>query len=310
MTQVILTQLLDTVDQGIIVFDRNTRITFFNQWLALNSGIDPEQALGMPLFELLPTLGTPLFQRNLRSVFSIGNTAYFSHNATPWLIPLPPPPSSAKNFDHMQQSGQMGPLREDGEIRFAYLIIRDVTETVTDVQRLTRMAMHDALTGAWNRRWFDHWLTEEVGRAGRYSRELTLLMFDLDHFKRVNDTHGHQAGDEVLAAVSACCTNIIRTTDTLARYGGEEFCVMLPETGREAALILAERLRAGVEKLEIMTANLSLRVTISLGVACFSPGMGDQALLHAADQALYQAKEGGRNRVVGDDFRQHDVLNG
>jgi diguanylate cyclase (GGDEF)-like protein len=178
------------------------------------------------------------------------------------------------------------------------LIIRDITETVTDVQKLTRMAMHDSLTGAWNRRWFDHWLKEEIERASRYQRDLSLIMFDLDHFKEVNDAYGHPVGDQVLTEVANCCASLIRNCDTLARYGGEEFCVLLPETAQTAALALAERLRAGVAGLSIKAGNVAISITISLGVASHAPGLFGETLLQITDAALYRAKESGRNRVV------------
>jgi diguanylate cyclase len=290
-------QMLDALDQGVIIIDRQGNIAFFNHWMELASKQEAATAVGRPLTTLFPQLDTPLFQRNLRSVRSFGNTAFFKHGANPWLIPLAPAPGSAHGFDHMQQSGQLGPLLENGEVKYLYLIIRDVTETVTDVQHLTRLAMHDALTGAWNRRWFDHWLREEIDRAERYQRELSLIMFDLDHFKVVNDTHGHPVGDTVLNQVASLCMSLIRTTDTLSRYGGEEFCVLMPETGNDAACGLAERLRAGVAELAIVHDSLQIKITISLGVATFSKAMDAETLLHQADKALYRAKEGGRNRL-------------
>lgn len=261
------------------------------------STIGLTQAIGKKLTSLYPQIDTPLFQRNLRSVITFGNTAFFSHGVSPWVIPLAPSPGASHGFENMQQSGQMGPLRDGNEIKYIYLIIRDVTDTVTDVQYLTQMAMHDALTGAWNRRWFDHWLCEEINRAERYSRSLSLIMLDLDLFKVVNDTHGHPAGDTVLKEVANQCLSIIRTTDTLSRFGGEEFCVLMPETSSEAACGLAERLRAGVESLEIMHNEIKLGITVSLGVAVFSPGMDAETMLHHADESLYHAKRNGRNRV-------------
>ncbi len=291
-------QMLNALDEGIIITDRDGTIVFFNHWLVLASNIPAEAAIGKHLLGVFPQLDTALFHRNFRSVLSFGNTAFFSHSANPWLIPLAPAPGSAPGFDKMQQSGQLGPLRENDTIQFVYLIIRDITETVTDVQHLTRMAMHDSLTGAWNRRWFDHWLREELSRAERYSRELGLIMSDLDHFKLVNDQYGHQAGDRILASAAKCCTSLIRATDTLARYGGEEFCIILPETDSDAARALAERIRTGIAALETAGDQSVIKITVSLGVSNFSPGISADELLNQADAALYQAKTGGRNQVV------------
>ena len=164
----------------------------------LASNIPAEAAIGKHLLGVFPQLDTALFHRNFRSVLSFGNTAFFSHSANPWLIPLAPAPGSAPGFDKMQQSGQLGPLRENDTIQFVYLIIRDITETVTDVQHLTRMAMHDSLTGAWNRRSFERSADLEMNRAHRYHYPLSIMMIDIDYFKKVNDQYGHTVGDTVL----------------------------------------------------------------------------------------------------------------
>jgi len=290
-------QMLDALDQGVIIINLESEIVFFNRWMELTSAIESAQALGKKLTSLFPQLDNPLFQRNLRSVISFGNTAFFTHGANPWLIPLAPSPGSTHGFENMQQSGQMGPLRDGNEIKYVYLIIRDVTDTVTDVQHLTRMAMHDSLTGTWNRRWFDHWLSEEISRAERYNRTLSLIMLDLDLFKAINDAHGHPAGDTVLKEVANRCLSLIRATDTLSRFGGEEFCVLMPETASDAACGLAERLREAVADLEIIHDTQKIGITISLGVSTFSPGMNAETLLHHADESLYHAKRNGRNRV-------------
>ena len=291
-------QMLDALDCGVVILDGEGRIVFFNHWLELASGLSNDDLLGLKLIECFPSLDNSLFIRNFRSVLSFGNTAFFSNLANPWLIPLPAAPNTAAQFDQMQQTGQMGPLREDGEIRFIYLLIRDITESVGHVQQLTDLAMHDNLTGCWNRRWFDHWLVEETERASRYQREMSLIMFDLDQFKQINDTQGHPIGDKVLAEVARVCAGVIRTTDTLARYGGDEFCVLLPETNLMAAIALAERLRAGVAGLVIVEGEVKLKITSSLGVAEFSANLDPEAFLQMADEALYRAKKAGRNRVA------------
>lgn len=167
----------------------------------------------------------------------------------------------------------------------------------TQVQKQART---DALTGLNNRGEFQRQLKEEEERARRYHRSLSLLMLDVDHFKHVNDTHGHQAGDEVLRALAACLREQIRPVDHAARYGGEEFVVILPETSNEGALDLAERLRMAVAGTVVPVAEgRTIAVTISIGVATFPADAGSEAaLIAAADAALYAAKQGGKNRVV------------
>lgn len=160
-------------------------------------------------------------------------------------------------------------------------------------------ADHDGLTRIFNRRYFDERLIEEMSRAQRYGQDISLMMFDLDHFKHVNDTYGHQAGDLVLKEMGALLQETLRSTDFAARYGGEEFAVILPHTGEANAWQLAERLRRKVERLQFTSEGTMFKVTTSIGVASFTPGSFSRNtdLLKQADKALYQAKASGRNMV-------------
>jgi two-component system, cell cycle response regulator len=165
-------------------------------------------------------------------------------------------------------------------------------------EQAERLATTDGLTGLMNRRTLNAQLTARVREAQRYRRPLSLLLVDIDHFKKVNDTHGHPAGDAVLRGVAAVARAQARETDVVARYGGEEMAVVLPETDAAGARAIAERLRAAVEGTAHATEHGTLRVTISVGVATW-PGGGQSAdeLLTTADRALYRAKQTGRNRV-------------
>lgn len=166
---------------------------------------------------------------------------------------------------------------------------------------LEKIARIDALTGVSNRRHLMEVLQTEFERCRRYTRPFALLMFDLDHFKKVNDTYGHQAGDAVLVEVAAALQTALRLNDTVGRYGGEEFAVVLPETDAEAALLVGERCRTLVEELNVnYGAKLPLKVTASIGLAAVpDAGICDlDGLIKVADSALYRAKGAGRNRLV------------
>ncbi len=165
-----------------------------------------------------------------------------------------------------------------------------------DLEQTRRMANTDGLTGLYNHRHLQERLQQEIERADRYGRPLSVAMADLDHFKSFNDTHGHPRGDEVLIAVSRTLRHLSRASDILARYGGEEFTLILPETTAEEAMVLAERARQCVEALDLEIGD-GVRVTLSLGIAPYAPGMSKEALIGSADAALYAAKRGGRNRV-------------
>lgn len=165
--------------------------------------------------------------------------------------------------------------------------------------RLKRRADRDGLTGLANRRAFDAKLSSELKRHMRHREGFTLLMCDLDHFKGVNDTHGHLAGDAVLRQTAQTMEAMLRTTDFSARFGGEEFAILLPHTGQAQAWLLAERLRRRIASMGVKHAGRDIPVTISIGLAAFAPGDAatEASLLSEADRALYLSKSNGRNRV-------------
>ena len=158
-----------------------------------------------------------------------------------------------------------------------------------------RLATTDGLTGLLNRRTFNSVLEQRLREAQRYNRPLSLLLLDIDHFKKVNDTHGHPAGDAVLRGVAQVAQKSARETDLVARYGGEELALILPETDARGAMAIAERLRRLVEASRHPTEQGALSVTVSIGAA--TSAASAEALLEAADKALYRAKQSGRNRV-------------
>jgi len=184
-----------------------------------------------------------------------------------------------------------------------YLFVYKLTRKIAAAeQRIREMAVTDELTGLFNRRVFRDRLTEESERSKRYNRPLSCIMFDVDHFKNVNDTHGHDVGDVVLRMIGNLLSEHSRTSDCVARYGGEEFVHILPETGADEAAGVAEKLRALIAEQTIETGNGPLQVTSSFGVASFSADDIRQTpdidtIVKVADEALYKAKNGGRNRV-------------
>jgi len=157
----------------------------------------------------------------------------------------------------------------------------------------------DELTGIYNRRHFIERLEQEVLRARRYSQKASLILFDADNFKMVNDTHGHDVGDDVLVAITETTKGCLREVDCFGRFGGEEFVVLLPETSLEEALIVAERIRRSIEKTELpLEDGSALHFTVSLGVTqIHEQEEGHDKIIRRADMAMYRAKQGGRNKV-------------
>lgn len=193
------------------------------------------------------------------------------------------------------------PLGDPGTDARSALLLRDVTAREKMRAELERLANTDVLTGLANRRNFLEVLGREMERSGRYARPLSLILLDLDYFKKVNDTHGHAAGDDVLRAAARVLRAVGRDVDLPARVGGEELAMLLPETDSPGAEIVAERVREGIQRTEHRSpAGKAFSVTASIGVASVDVTGGDtgDSLLQKADEALYRAKRGGRNRVI------------
>ena len=167
-------------------------------------------------------------------------------------------------------------------------------------EAIYRMVIVDGLTEVHNKRYFEEFLERELARSARYKHSLSLVMYDLDKFKNVNDTYGHLAGDHVLREISRRLHSRIRKEELLARYGGEEFVILLPETDREGAISFAEHIRERVEAEPVNFEGEVLKVTISVGVATIQGETVDSdTIIRMADENLYEAKRSGRNRVVG-----------
>ncbi|WCM53046.1 GGDEF domain-containing protein [Pseudomonas sp. WJP1] len=162
----------------------------------------------------------------------------------------------------------------------------------------TQSALRDPLTDTGNRIAMDQTLQREIELARRHMQPLSLLMLDIDHFKQINDTHGHSAGDDVLKAVAASIKNQLRNVDMVFRYGGEEFLILLSNTSREAAALVGERLRCAAQIEDYPADGRTVELTVSLGCSTLLPGESAESLLRRADSALYVAKREGRNRLT------------
>lgn len=182
-------------------------------------------------------------------------------------------------------------VREEGKLRAMTESLSARSET------LEHAALTDALTGMQNRRYFDDALREYLEEFRRIGKPVGLLLLDLDHFKSVNDTHGHDVGDEVLRVVAACLREFTRYHDVVARMGGEEFAVVAPNMDTDMLIKLAERIRKAIAALSVSTGNVRLRVTTSVGIAVWDGKETAEQFYRRADRMLYQAKRLGRNRV-------------
>jgi two-component system, cell cycle response regulator len=207
--------------------------------------------------------------------------------------------------------GSANPARYTDSVGTEFLerlanIIAICLESALTQERLKLVGLTDGLTGVQNRRYFEHRCQIELAQTRRHKQPLACMFLDIDKFKRINDVHGHQTGDEVLRGVARIIQSQLRTSDTIARYGGEEFVVLLPQTAGQYALEIAERIRLAIAEGHFQsTDGHSVPTTISIGLAMLQPdeaalGVSLDNLVARADKALYEAKHSGRNRVVSD----------
>lgn len=290
--------ILEVMPLGIVVIDRSFSVQGWNRWMEMYSGIDAVEIEDESLFRFFPELNRPSFLRACRAVFTFGNVVYLSQKLHRYLFPFRLYGGQEEvGLEMMQQSCSMSPIRQDDEIQAIAITVQDVTDSVVLERKLRQMNQIDGLTGAYNRRFFDLRLHEEVARHERYGRKLSLIMLDIDHFKKTNDEHGHLEGDRVLRGLVDTIHRELRESDIFCRYGGEEFTVILPETDIESAEQIAERMRTAVSECTF-GSDRSFRVTASFGIASLGGEQkGLEDLIAAADRQLYRAKREGRNRV-------------
>jgi diguanylate cyclase (GGDEF)-like protein len=209
--------------------------------------------------------------------------------------------STNGTFVNDERVTERRPLRDGDQIKVGRSILKFMSGANIEAnyhEEIYRLMTVDALTQVYNKRYFGEVLEREYNRSQRYKRELSLLLCDVDHFKKVNDVHGHLVGDGVLRQVAAEMKQRLREQDIFARVGGEELAALLPEIGLEGALVTGEKLRKIVESTAFVVEQVSVRTTISIGVATLDGRVKDpSALYERADAALYEAKSSGRNRV-------------
>lgn len=302
-----LMDMVQTLDVGLMVLDRDYRVCLWNGFMENHSGRSAPYTLGNKLFEMFPDIPDGWFRRKAESVFLLESRAFTTWEQRPYLLRFKNYRPITGTAEFMYQNITLIPLvSPDGNINHIGVIIYDVTDNAIGKlaleaanSSLARLSRTDRLTGLNNRGHWEECLKSEFARFQRSRHTSTLIMFDIDHFKKVNDTYGHQAGDEVIRQTARTLLASIRTTDIAGRYGGEEFAVILIDTNAEQSLYLAERLRRKIESLTVKFEALEICYTISLGVAQADPDMQDHSQwIVAADQALYQAKHGGRNQAV------------
>ncbi len=287
ITSIELNHIFNTAADGMCVIDREFHVLKINETFSKLFGIKKKQAENKKCFELIPgiechTPNCPL-TRITKGESSQGSDVE-KKTADGSIISC-----------IMSASAFRDP---SGEFYGMVLNFKDITYRKQIEEKLRKLATTDELTKIYNRRHFLELSSREFERVKRYRTALSMLMVDIDHFKLVNDTYGHDIGDKALMAFAETGKNILRKVDIFGRIGGEEFAALLPDTDLHGALIVAERLRQAIEESCVQTHKGPIRFSISVGVAQVTESLNNIGdLLKATDGALYKAKERGRNRV-------------
>ncbi|HBC57160.1 MAG TPA: diguanylate cyclase [Gammaproteobacteria bacterium] len=299
--------VVDQVDLGIVVFDNDLNVLYWNHFMETHSGFSSERVMQNNLFELFPELPHKWLERKVRGVFLLRNYAFTTWEHRPYLFRFKHHRPISGGAEYMHQNCTFIPVKnEAGDVEAVCLTIADVTDASIYQRelkqanfKLEEMSNRDPLTGAYNRRYMDQILGREFQRVKRYGGELALLMFDLDHFKQINDTYGHQAGDEVLIECTRRISASLRKTDCMSRYGGEEFAVILTNADRRVATSVAERIRQSIASKPIQYNGRQICISASIGLASYTPEcLTHHTLIYQADKALYFSKENGRNLLT------------
>jgi diguanylate cyclase (GGDEF)-like protein/PAS domain S-box-containing protein len=284
-------ELVQSAKSIILRFDTSGRITFFNEFAQSFFGYTQQEILGR---DLLRTI-VPLIESSGRDLVAMIKDLL----ANPDKYPTNENENVRKNGERVWMSWTNRALyNEQGQLTEILSVGNDITRLKRTEAKLVELATTDPLTGLFNRRHFWEVCKREIERIKRYGSMLSLLMIDVDHFKLVNDTYGHDVGDQVLQSLADLCRRTFRGVDIIGRIGGEEFAVLLPETGLPEAAGAAHRLRQAVEQASIAVGEHFIKITVSAGVAMAVNESADlETLFKQADLALYAAKAGGRNRV-------------
>jgi diguanylate cyclase (GGDEF)-like protein len=298
--------VVERVGFGIFVLDRQMNVLMWNRFMHDHSGLSAEQVVGKSIFASFPELPRVWLTRKLESVFQLGSFAFSSWEQRPYLFKFDHDRPITGGVDFMQQDCTFMPLMREREVEAVCVTVSDVThvsimqrEREEAVAKLQEYADRDGLTGIANRRYFEARLRDEYTRWQRYGGELSILLFDLDHFKKINDQFGHVAGDSVLREMAQRVAGVVRAQDTFGRFGGEEFALLLPCTPLEDAMLVAEKIRNTIGEMPIDVHGVSVPVTASVGGASARTGVpAYEALINEADAALYTAKRQGRNRSI------------
>ncbi|XQW84354.1 diguanylate cyclase [Thalassotalea piscium] len=297
--------IVDKITTGVLILDLDYNIVIWNRFLQIHSNKKTENVINQSIFDVFPELPRRWFERKLSSVIQLNTQSFCSWEQRHHLFELPHTRPITTDSKFMAQNCTFLPIVNNGVVTNICILIEDVTDVFhyqtklnTALEKLALSNKIDGLTQIYNRKYWEECLSTEFSRSRRYDHSLALIMFDLDCFKLLNDTFGHQGGDTVLIEVAKQVKILLRECDIFGRYGGEEFAIILPETNLSGAIDVAERVRGAIEAMTVNFNSEKIKVTVSLGVAVLDAvDTRYEDLISNTDIALYKAKNAGRNMV-------------
>ena len=279
-----LSRVVEQIDDAVMISDKTGMITFVNDTFCTHTGFLREESIGQKTSILKSGKHDKAFYEKMWEHILAGEN--FHGLVT----------NRKKDGEFFYEEKTITPIKnDDGDIISFVSTGKDITQRIEMEQNLEKLASTDKLTGIYNRHKFEELFDNEIERSLRYKDPLSLMMFDIDYFKKVNDTYGHDIGDMVLKDIVNLVSNSIRNVDIFARWGGEEFLILCPQTDLENTKVLAEKLRREIEEFTFSKVG---NITSSFGVTVFRAKDNKKTFIKRVDDALYKAKNEGRNRVV------------
>ncbi|WP_143871688.1 sensor domain-containing diguanylate cyclase [Catenovulum sediminis] len=300
--------ILQRINSGVLIVDADINLVYFNRFMESHSQLKSEDVIGQSLFDTFPDAPEKWLKRKIQSVLMLNSPAFSSWEQRQYVFRMRHARPVTTSSEFMAQDITFIPVcnQQSNEVEQVCIVIDDVTDvffyqeklkdTLAKLEQVSRM---DGLTQVANRRFWEERFKIEFASAVRHQNPLSLIMFDMDKFKQVNDIYGHQGGDLVLVEATRLVQSMLRKEDLLGRYGGEEFGLILPNTGGKGALELAERIRKAFQVHPMKFKEHVIHATMSVGVCELDNNFKKyEDLVTRADLALYQSKRDGRNRTT------------
>lgn len=309
--------IFNTINNGILILDDELKIKAWNRWLAVHTHLNLNTVLDKNLCELFPSIDEKRLKRKIKSVLVTNTSSFYSVDPHKYLIKIELSNITNPIYDSMQQDVTIAPYKRDEKLVALYIYDKTVLcEANAKLEKLNKdlreLSYKDPMTNVYNRHYFYEESAKLLSLASRDQRDSCIIILDIDKFKDINDTYGHDVGDEVIIQLAQLLKNHVRNSDIVARFGGEEFVVFLYNTNLYNATHIAEVMKDDIHKVNIDANTQTINFTASFGVAKFNKELDENNIEHTisrADKCLYIAKNQGRNLVINEGYLGAAIFN-